>query len=141
MKKICLLFVCLLAFTGAAYAENWKYYYDDETGYSGEASITFIGDDTDGNLLDSTVDALQAWARGVGYSVHNTRKLPKEIIWLFSEALKEYYLAKNEVYRIFIDTTVPDSGRIEGFIICVKIEDDAGDKMLVNSTYMSKRKD
>ena len=136
MKKICLLFVCLLAFTGAAYAENWKYYYDDETGYSGKASITFIGDDTDGNLLDSTVDALQAWARGVGYSVHNTRKLPKEIIWLFSEALKEYYLAKNEVYRIFINTTVPDSGITEGFIICVKIEDDAGDKLLVNSTYM-----
>lgn len=25
MKKICLLFVCLLAFTRAAYTENWKY--------------------------------------------------------------------------------------------------------------------
>ena len=53
MKKICLLFVRLLAFASAAYTKNWKYYYDDETGYSGEASITFIGDDTDGNLLDS----------------------------------------------------------------------------------------
>ena len=138
MKKICLLFVCLLAFTSAAYTENWKYYYDDETGYSGEASITFIGDDTDGNLLDSTVDMLQAGARGLGYSVHNTRKLPREIIWLFSEALKEYYLAKNEVYSILIDTTAPDSGIREGFIICVKIEDDAGDKISVNSSYMRK---
>ena len=138
MKKICLLFVCLLAFTSAAYTENWKYYYDDETGYSGEASITVIGDDTDGNLLDSTVDMLQAGARGLGYSVHNTRKLPKEIIWLFSEALKEYYLAKNEVYSILIDTTAPDSGIREGFIICVKIEDDAGKKIIVNSTYMRK---
>ncbi|MGI5101681.1 hypothetical protein [Treponema vincentii] len=138
MKKICLLFVWLLAFTGAAYTKNWKYYYDDETGYSGEASITVIGDDTDGNLLDSTVDMLQAGARGLGYSVHNTRKLPKEIIWLFSEALKEYYLAKNEVYSILIDTTAPDSGIREGFIICVKIEDDAGKKIIVNSTYMRK---
>ena len=138
MKKICLLFVCLLAFTSTAYTENWKYYYDDETGYSGEASITFIGDDTDGNLLDSTVDMLQAGARGLGYSVHNTRKLSKEIIWLFSEALKEYYLAQNEVYSILIDTTAPDSGVREGFIICVKIEDDAGKKIIVNSTYMRK---
>lgn len=138
MKKICLLFVCMLAFIGAVYAENWKYYYDDETGYSGEASITFIGDDTDGNLLDSTVDMLQAGARGLGYSVHNIQKLPKEIIWLFSEALKEYYLAKNEVYSILIDTTAPDSDIREGFIICVKIEDDAGDKISVNSSYMRK---
>lgn len=138
MKKICLLFVCLLAFIGTAHAKNWKYYYDDETGYSGEASITFIGDDTDGNLLDSTADTLQAGARGLGYSVHNTRKLPKEIIWLFSEALKEYYLAKNEVYSILIDTTAPDSDIREGFIICVKIEDDAGDKISVNSSYMRK---
>ena len=138
MKKICLLFVWLLAFASAAYTKNWKYYYDDETGYSGEASITFIGDDTDGNLLDSTVDMLQAGARGLGYSVHNTRKLSKEIIWLFSEALKEYYLAKNEVYSILIDTTAPDSDIREGFIICVKIEDDAGDKISVNSSYMRK---
>ena len=84
------------------------------------------------------VDTLQAGARGLGYSVHNIRKLPKEIIWLFSEALKEYYLAKNEVYSILIDTTAPDSGIREGFIICVKIEDDAGDKIAVNSTYMRK---
>ena len=137
MKKI-IACMCLLAFIGTAHAENWKYYYDDETGYSGEASITFIGDDTDGNLLDSTVDMLQAGARGLGYSVHNTRKLPKEIIWLFSEALKEYYLAQNEVYSILIDTTAPDSGIREGFIICVKIEDDAGKKIIVNSTYMRK---
>lgn len=117
MKKICLLFVCLLAFTSAAYTQNFNYYYNQTNGWTGEASVNYLNMDKDG-AFDEVIgeklsDIMADGARQRGYtSSKPVKKLTEREWWLVWSALGEYSIADKEIYAVMIKT-----GRGELFVL------------------------
>ena len=107
MKKICLLFVCLLAFTGAAYTQDFNYYYNQTNGWTGEVSIKYLCID-DGAFAEITSDnalsdMMGKRARLQGYTSSSpVKKLSEREWWLVWSALGEYSVADEEIYGITI---------------------------------------
>ena len=107
MKKICLLFVCLLAFTGAAYTQDFNYYYNQTNGWTGEVSIKYLTMDKDGEfdevIGEKLSDIVADGARQRGYtSSKPVKKLTEREWWLVWSALGEYSVADEEIYGITI---------------------------------------
>lgn len=107
MKKICLLFVYLLAFTGAAYTQDFNYYYNQTNGWTGEVSIKYLTMDKDGEfdevIGEKLSDIVADGARQRGYtSSKPVKKLTEREWWLVWSALGEYSVADEEIYGITI---------------------------------------
>ena len=108
MKKIYLLCVWLLVVAGVAYAQEFNYYYNHTNGWTGEASIKYIGIDKDGTVFDEVVEErlpgiMADGARARGYkSFKPIKKLTERDWWLVWSALGEYSVANEEIYALII---------------------------------------
>ena len=106
MKKI-IVCICLVLFIGTAYTQGvFKYYYNYEKGWTGEARIDYLHNDVNGlwDMLQSegAYNMISQDFREKRVTIWRVEKLSEREWWLIWSALGEYNTANKEIYQIGI---------------------------------------
>ena len=108
MKKI-IVCMCLVLFIGTAYGQGvfvFKYYYNYEKGWTGEAAIAYLCNDANGvwEILQSegAYNMTSQNFREKGVTIWRVEKLSEREWWLIWSVLGEYNTANKEIYQIGI---------------------------------------